>query len=105
MSIIQIKDTDLLLAKAQALHRPIQVATFHTVAPDDHGVRRPGLLLQYSLTINDDEEDPLIWTFLEVAFADKRGNVDLSGTLYDRLQRQASPAPVDFEVARRSRAM
>jgi hypothetical protein len=105
MSIIRISDPDLLLAKAQELRRPIQVSTFHTVTPDERDVRRPGLLLQYSLTIDDDDDEPLTWTFMEVAFADKKGNVDLGGTLYDRLQRQASPAPVEFEVARRSRAI
>jgi hypothetical protein len=105
MSIIRVYDTDRLLAKAQELHRPLQISTFHTVTPDDHSVRRPGLLLQYSLQINNDDEEALTWTFMEVAFADKKGNVDLSGTLYDRLRQQADPAPVDFEVSRRRRAM
>ena len=106
MSIIRIKDANVLLAKAQALHRPLQVSTFHTVTPDEHGVRRPGLLLEYSLRVSDeDDEEVMTWTFLEVAFADKKGHVDLSGTLFDRLQRQASPASVEFEVAPESGAM
>jgi hypothetical protein len=105
MSIIQIRDTDRLLAKAQELHRPIQISTFHTVTPDDHGVRRPGLLLQYSLQLNNDDDEPRSWTFMEVAFADKKGNVDLSGTLVDRLRQQTGPAAVNFEVSRRRRAM
>lgn len=105
MSIIRINNTDRLLAKAQELHRPLLISTFHTITPDDHGVRRPGLLLQYSLQINNDDEEALTWTFMEVAFADKKGNVDLSGTLYDRLRQQTGPAAVSFEVSRRRRAM
>lgn len=75
------------------------------MAPDDHDVRRPGLLLQYPLVLDDNDETPLIWTFLEIAFADKKGYVDLSGTLYDRLQRQTGPTSVDFTFDRRSRSM
>jgi hypothetical protein len=106
MSIIRIKDANLLLAKAQALHRPLQVSTFHTVTPDQRNVRRPGLLLQYSLKVSGDgDEEETTWTFLEVAFADNKGHVDLSGTLFDRLQRQASPARVEFEVALESGAL
>ena len=103
MSIIRIKDAERLLAKAREVHRPLQVSTFHTVEPDKHNVRRPGLVLQYSLQLNDDDDEEVrTWTFLEIAFADKKGRVDLSGTLYHRLlQQQAGPAPVAFEVAGR----
>jgi hypothetical protein len=75
------------------------------VYPDAHDVRRPGLLLQYAIVVDDDDEAPLTWTFLEVAFADKKGYVDLSGTFYDRLQRQSGPTSVAFEISRRRRAM
>ena len=107
MSILQIKDAEHLLAKAREVHHPIRVSTFHTVQPDEHNVRRPGLLLQYSLQLNDDDDDKtMTWTFLEIAFADKKGRVDLGGTLYHRLlQQQAGPDPVAFEVSRRRRAI
>ncbi|HWO23755.1 MAG TPA: hypothetical protein VNO30_33670 [Kofleriaceae bacterium] len=106
MSIIQIKDADHLLAKAREVHRPIQISTFYTVRPDEHNVRRPGLLLQYSLQLNDDDEETLTWTLIEIAFADKKGSVDLSGTLLHRLQlQQAGAEPVAFEVSRWRRAM
>ena len=35
MSMIRISNVNLLLAKARALHRPIQISTFHTVTPDE----------------------------------------------------------------------
>ena len=105
MSIISINDVDLLLAKAQEAHRPIQVSTFHVVVPDERGVRRPALLLQYSLMVNNEIEGAMTWSFQEIAPADEHGRVNLSGTLFDRLQRQASPPPVDFAVASRSGAL
>ena len=104
MSIILVNDGDLLLAKAQAADRSIEVSTYHVVVPDEHGVRRPALLLQYSLTVSNENEPegPMTWSFQEVAPADKHGRVNLIGTLFDRLQRQSSPSPVDFAVATRS---
>lgn len=107
MSIIQIRDADCLLAKAREVHRPIQISTFYTVRPDEHNVRRPGLLLQYSLQLNDDDDDEtMTWTLIEIAFADKKGSVDLSRTLLHRLQlQQAGPEPVAFEVSRWRRAI
>jgi hypothetical protein len=107
MSIIRIKDAEHLLAKAREVHHPIRVSTFHTVEPDEHNVRRPGLLLQYSLQLNDDDDDEtMTWTFLEIAFADRKGRVDLGGTLLHRLQlQQSDPEPVAFAVSRRRRAV
>jgi hypothetical protein len=105
MSSIQIYDIDRLLAKAREVHRPIRVSRYHIVTPDEHDVRRPGLLLEYSLKINETDDESTTWTFLEVVFADEKGNVDLGGTLLHRLQRQAGTAPVDFEVSRRIGAM
>jgi hypothetical protein len=107
MAMIQIHDCDRLLAKAREVRRPIQISTFHTVELDEHNVRRPGLLLEYSLQISeDDDEETTTWRLLEIAFADKKGRVDLSGTLFHRLQLQkAGPEAVAFEVSRRRRAM
>ena len=107
MSMIQIHDSDRLLAKAREVRRPIRISTFHTVELDEHNVRRPGLLLQYSLQISDDDdEETTTWRFLEIAFADKKGRVDLSGTLLHRLQLQPSgPGAVAVEVSRRRRAI
>lgn len=107
MSTFQIKDADRLLAKAREVHRPIRISTFHNVEPDEHNVRRPGLLLQYSLQLNDDDDaETLTWTLMEMAFADKKGLVDFSGTLLHRLQQQQDgPEAVDFEVSRRRSAM
>jgi len=102
MYVIQVNSADLLLAKARATQRPIQVSTAHTVIPDEQGIRRPALLLQYSLAISNGPEGTMTWSFQEVLPADEQGRVNLAGTLYDQLQKQSSPPPVEFAVASRS---
>lgn len=100
MYVAAVNDGQLLLAQAQRLGTRIYLATAHTVAPDRAGQHRPGLLLSYYVT---DQENGMTWSFEEVAFPTLGDQIDLNGTLYDYIWRHR-PAGVVVETSRQSAA-
>jgi len=86
---------DLLLQHQQREKTPLKITTVHVVAPDFTGLRRPALLLQYALLVRDSGRGAMTLTAVDVCHADPATlQVDLTGTLYERLVRDRIPFDV-----------
>jgi hypothetical protein len=101
MYIARVNDPQWLLGQAQRMQQPIYLVTAHAYLPDSKGQRRPGLLMTYSVT---DHENGMTWSYQEIAFPTRGGQLDLRDTLYEYI-RINQPAGVAVETAPRSGAM
>jgi hypothetical protein len=91
MYVTQVSDRTLFAQQLKEVRSPVSVVRSPTVVPVERGgaiVMHPAVVIQYSLHFRDPSTGDTSWVFRETRLANERGDVDLTGTLFEELEQQ-----------------
>jgi hypothetical protein len=92
--VILIPNRDKFMQRARDEHATIRVLPMGTVHPVTSGgavQMASALSIQYTIEFDDPKDGDCAWLYRELVLADKRGDVDLTLTLWKKLKDEHVP--------------